>query len=409
MKNFRLNKQVLILCYIMVCMLLIPIMASGSSNKSNLENYEKFYISPELQSILAPLYPSSDSLNPDLNNFNDNFDDNSIFDTDLSQLISNKSNIKSQKVKIIMIFNENIEKDDRINIINSVFEEFEILANYDIISGTYLSLSVEELAKKESNLSNIDGIKKIHKSQMYNYPYINSDLPETSSLSKSSYPNWWIPAIGAENLEYNGTGVRVAVIDTGIFNHPDLNLVMNKSFVSGENPLNDIDDYGHGTHVAGLIGSDGSASGGEYRGVAPGVSLISARAGNFSGLEEGDIIKAIQWCVDSTDDGGAGADIISMSFGGGLPDENDPLALAIAGIFTNNVILVASAGNEGPGYFTGSSPASGLEIISVGATDSSDKLAWFSSWGPTMSYLGYPDVLAPGVNVIATEAPNSVI
>jgi len=405
MKNFRINKQALILCYIIVCMLLIPIMASGSSNKSNLENNEKFYINPELQSILTSVYSSSDSLNPDLNIKAEN----SIFDADLYQLLSNSSKSKSQKVKIIIIFKENIGKDHRISIINSVFEEFEILGNYDIISGTYLSLSVEELAKKESKLSNIDSIKKIYKSQLYDYPYINSDLPETSSLSKSSYPNWWIPAIGADSLAYDGTGVRVAVIDTGIFNHPDLNLVMNRSFVSGESSLNDIDDYGHGTHVAGLIGSDGGASGGQYRGVAPGVSLISARAGNFSGLEEGDIINAIDWCVKDEISGGAGADIISMSFGGGLPDANDPMTLAISGIVNNSVILVASAGNEGPGYFTGSSPASGLEIISVGATDSSDKLASFSSWGPTMSYLGYPDILAPGVNVIATEAPNSVI
>ena len=244
---------------------------------------------------------------------------------------------------------------------------FEILGNYNIISGTYLSISVEELVKQEFNLFNNENITKIHKSQLYDYPYINSEinsvLPKTSSLSQSSYPNWWIPAIGAESLAYDGTGVRVAVIDTGIYDHPDLNLVAFRSFVSGENPLNDIDDYGHGTHVAGLIGSDRGASSGEYRGVAPGVSLISARAGNFSGLEEGDIINAIDWCVEDEGSGGAGADIISMSFGGGLPDANDPMTLAMTGIVNNSVILVASAGNEGPGYFTGSSPASGLEII----------------------------------------------
>ncbi|MHA1671184.1 MAG: S8 family serine peptidase [Promethearchaeota archaeon] len=413
MKNFRPNKQVLILCYIIACMLIIPIMASGSNDALNLENHEKIHINPELISVLTSISSVDDVMNPDFGISDGNLDENSIFDTDLRQLLSDCSTLKPQKVKIIIIFEENIEKDHRIDIINSVFEEFEILGNYDIISGTYLSLSVEELAKSESNLFNIDSIKKIYKSQIYDYPYINSeidsDLPKTNSLSKSSYPNWWIPAIGAENLTYDGTGVRVAVIDTGIFNHPDLNLVMNRSFISTESPLNDTDDYGHGTHVAGIVGSDGGASSGEYRGVAPGVSLISARAGNFSGLEEGDILNAIDWCVEDESNGGAGADIISMSFGGGLPDPNDPMTLAMSGVVNNSVILVASSGNEGSGYFTGSSPASGLEIISVGATDSSDQLASFSSWGPTMSYLGYPDVLAPGVNIIATEAPNSVI
>jgi len=405
MHNFRIKKEGLILCYIMTCMLLIPIMASGGSNATYKNNHEKIITNPELQSLLASIYSSRDSSNPDLK-INAK---NSIFDTDLTQLLSNSSNSKSQKVKIIMLFKENVEKDNRLDIINSVFEEFEILGNYDIISGTYLSISLEELAAKETMLSNIDDIKKIYKSQLYDYPYMNSDLPETSSLSKSSYPNWWIPAIGAESLAYNGTGVRVAVIDTGIYDHPDLNIVMSKNFVSGESPLNATDDYGHGTHVAGLIGSDGDTSGGQYHGVAPGVSLINARAGNFSGLEEGDIINAIEWCVNSTEDGGAGADIISMSFGGGLPDANDPMTLEMSGIVNHSVILVAAAGNDGPGYFTGGSPASGVEIISVGATDSSDTLASFSSWGPTMSYLGYPDVVAPGVDVISTEAPNSVI
>ncbi|MHA1499466.1 MAG: S8 family serine peptidase, partial [Promethearchaeota archaeon] len=327
-------------------------MASGSSDNSDLENNEKYYINPELNSILTSIYSVDDLVNPGLNIIDDQFDENSIFDTDLRQLLSNISNSKSQKVKIIVIFKEDIDKDHRINIIKSVFEEYEILGNYDIISGTYLRLSVEELAKKESILSTFDSIKKIHKSQMYDYPYINSeinsDLPETSSLSKNSYPNWWIPAIGAENLAYDGTGVRVAVIDTGIFNHPDLNIVMNRSFISGENPLHNIDDYGHGTHIAGLIGSDGSASSGEYRGVAPGVSLISARAGNFSVFEEGDIINAIDWSVKDQGSGGAGADIISMSFGWGLPDANDPMTLAMSGIVNNSVILVVSAGNGGP-------------------------------------------------------------
>ncbi|GAG84740.1 unnamed protein product, partial [marine sediment metagenome] len=73
------------------------------------------------------------------------------------------------------------------------------------------------------------------------------------------------------------------------------------------------------------------------------------------------------------------------------------------------VIFVASAGNDGPGYFTGSTPASGIDVISVGATDDDNELAWFSSWGPTFGYIGYPDVSAPGVNIISTEAADSII
>jgi len=70
---------------------------------------------------------------------------------------------------------------------------------------------------------------------------------------------------------------------------------------------------------------------------------------------------------------------------------------------------VSSAGNSGPEYISGGSPASGIDVISVGASDSNNDLASFSSWGPSLSYLSYPDIVAPGVNIISTEAPNSVI
>ena len=90
--------------------------------------------------------------------------------------------------------------------------------------------------------------------------------------------------MGADNLGYDGSGVRVAVIDTGIYDHPDLNVVLHENFINGESPVDTFDYVGHGTHVAGIIGSDGGGSSGVYRGVAPGVSLISAKAGDLSGL-----------------------------------------------------------------------------------------------------------------------------
>ncbi|MFX1313297.1 MAG: S8 family serine peptidase, partial [Promethearchaeota archaeon] len=170
------------------------------------------------------------------------------------------------------------------------------------------------------------------------------------------------------------------------------------------------DDVGHGTHVGGIIAGDGTGSDGEYRGVAPGALLINARAGNASGLEEADIISAIEWSSEPENIGGAGADIISMSFGGGYPYISDLITQAISFAKKNyGVIFVASAGNDGPGYFTGSTPAAGVDVISVGATDKYDELASFSSWGPTFGYIGYPDVVAPGVNIISTEAENSII
>jgi subtilisin family serine protease len=260
------------------------------------------------------------------------------------------------------------------------------------------------LLNQKENLEQFAVIKNVFKSKTYSLPYINDDLPETSALNKNSYPNWWVSAVGADNLVYDGSGIKVAVIDTGIYEHPDLNIGAARSFVSDELPSEYQDDYGHGTHVAGIIGSNGYSSGGTYRGIAPGVTLINAKAGSLSSFDDGDIINAIQWSVNTE-----AVDIISMSFGDINPVANDPLTLALSAATDNGVICVSSAGNSGPSYISGGSPASGIDVISVGASDSNNNLASFSSWGPTYSYLNYPDIVAPGVNIISTEAPKSLI
>jgi len=327
-----------------------------------------------------------------------------IFDDLLIKELAMQEQNGVTEIKTIMLFEETTSKSERIEFIDNALEEYVILDNYDIIPAVYLKCQLSELTSKIETLESFNILKKVYKSRNYLFPYIQEEFPSSSALNSNLYPNWWLPAIGAENLAYDGTGVRVAVIDTGIYDHPDLNLTANRNFVSDESVLDYDDLIGHGTHVAGIIGGNGSGSGGLYKGVAPGVSLINAKAGDATGLEEGDVISAIEWSVIT-----ANADIISMSFGDNYPIASDPMILALANVTKNGVITVSSAGNSGPEYFSGGSPASGIDVISVGATDSNNNLASFSSWGPTLSYLGYLDVVAPGVNIIATEAPDSII
>ncbi|MFX1324686.1 MAG: S8 family serine peptidase [Promethearchaeota archaeon] len=359
------------------------------------------------EDLLNQIYSRNDD--PSLGQINEN----SIFDPNLKDhlldLSLNAPNINN-KDKIIFLFKDHVSKSRRIDIISSIFTDCRIIRNYDIISGVYTELNLNELLLYEGTLNEIDELEKIYLSEKFESPYILDNTLQISALNKDLYPNWWIPAVGAEDLAYDGTGVRVAVIDTGIYNHPGLNIVANQNFVTDENATYYNDDIGHGTHVAGIIGGDGTGSDGLYRGVAPGVSLINARAGNASGLLEGDIVNAIEWSAKPIGLGGAGADIISMSFGGGYPYISDIITEAISNAQDSyGVIFVASAGNDGPEYFTGSSPASGIDVISVGATTITGNLASFSSWGPTFKYIGYPDVVAPGVNIISTEAKNSQI
>ena len=400
MKNLWTKINFFLISIILISSVVSPIFGTGIMND---ENYSYLY---RLESNTTEF--SIFNSNRAAPNIGDTIPPNNkqdaIFgDLLIKELAMHKQNGVSE-IKTIMLFEETTSKSERIEFIDNTLEDYTILDNYDIIPAVYLKCQLSELASKIETLESFSTLKKVYKSRNYLLPYFQDEIPSSSDLNSNLYPNWWLSAIGAENLAFDGTGVRVAVIDTGVYEHPDLNLTANRNFVSSESVLDYNDLVGHGTHVAGIIGGNGSGSGGLYKGVAPGISIINAKAGDATGLEEGDIISAIQWSANT-----ANADIISMSFGDSYPIASDLMILALASVTENGVITVSSAGNSGPEYLSGGSPASGIDVISVGATDSNNNLASFSSWGPSLSYLGYLDVVAPGVNIISTEAPKSII
>ncbi|MFO7794566.1 MAG: S8 family serine peptidase [Promethearchaeati archaeon] len=330
---------------------------------------------------------------------------NSLFGTELKDYLNSLDINKiteDNKIKLIFQFEEGVSKNQRINIIDSLFENYKIINNLDIVSALYCEVNIIELIEIESDTAQFFQVLSINKPRLFSQPVFTKETLKGSNLNENSYPNWWISAIGADNLDYDGSGVNVTVLDSGVYNHLDLNIINRDSFVDDETSSTDYN--GHGTHVAGIIGSNGASSGGKYRGVAPGVNIINAKAGNVSGgLSEIDIFEAIQWAAPKSD-------IISMSFGGSIFDESEIISSAITNAKNNHgVIFVASAGNSGPDYYTGGIPASHPDVISVGATNEDNELASFSSWGPSLTYLGYPDLVAPGVHIISTSAVNSVI
>ncbi len=399
-----------ILLILLITFFLIPFLGLANLSPINHDLNPNEEINVDQISSLFTNKINSDNL--DLNIHVEN--EGSVFDEKLKEYLSGTKSFDKMtqaNIKVIILFQSDTTKQERVSIIDSIIEDYEILANYDIIPAIYLKLNPNQLIVNEKSLEEAESIKSVYKSQIYNSPYISEEDFEFNALDQDFYSNWWLSAIGAENLSYDGSGVRVAVIDTGVYDHPALNVIENRNFVFNESIQNYDDNVGHGTHVAGIIGGDGSGSSGEeYRGIAPGALIINARAGNESGLEEGDIINAIEWSAKPTDSDGAGADIISMSFGGGDASISDPITQAISSAKNNyGVMFVAAAGNSGPDYFTGSTPATGIDVISVGATDKDDELASFSSWGPTFGYIGFPDVVAPGVNIISADAPQSSI
>jgi len=204
-----------------------------------------------------------------------------------------------------------------------------------------------------------------------------------------------VPIIGADELwsEYDGSGITIAVIDTGIdSSHPDLKnkIVDQVSFVKDE-PSSE-DGYGHGTHVAGIIAGSGIASGSKYMGVAPEASLMNVKVIGKNGWgTSSSVISGIEYAVDH------GADVISLSLGDYIwpPDGTDPVAMAANAAVDAGVVVVAAAGNAGTAFYI-ASPASAEKVIAVGATTKQDDIAMYSSMGPTWDHRIKPEISAPG-------------
>ena len=261
--------------------------------------------------------------------------------------------------------------------IKNMFNLFQIIDFYPEIQ----SISPVHSLKLDSNDLN----KNILDNQSWDAPF--------------SYENWWNKAIGMNGLEYTGKGVNLAIMDTGITVHPDFfingdpnapRIVKSINFAQEDGVVDPdyvFDDYGHGTHCAGIAGGNGHLSDSKYHGVATDVNLINVRAINSTGeAEEDAIIKGIEWCVNNN------VDIISMSFGGGLPESWSIEAYAIQEAVRRGVVIVAAVGNDGPYFFTGGSPASNLYSIAVGATDINNHVVSFSSLGPTLTGQVLPDI-----------------
>ncbi|MBC9712027.1 S8 family serine peptidase [Streptomyces sp. TRM66268-LWL] len=218
-----------------------------------------------------------------------------------------------------------------------------------------------------------------------------------------------IPQIGADKAwqaGYDGKGVKVAVLDTGVDEtHPDLvgQQLVEKNFSASADTK---DRQGHGTHVASTVAGTGAKSGGKFKGVAPGAGLIDGKVLDDTGSgEESDIIEAIEWAV------GEGADIVSMSLGGPDAPGVEPLEEAVNTYTENNgVLFTVAAGNEGPGASTVGSPGAADGALTVGAVDDNDAMASFSSRGPRVGDGAIkPDVTAPGVDITAASAPGNSI
>ncbi|MGW2226197.1 S8 family peptidase [Streptomyces formicae] len=217
-----------------------------------------------------------------------------------------------------------------------------------------------------------------------------------------------VKQIGADKAwaaGYDGKGVRIAVLDTGVdTTHPDLKdqVAAEKNFTGAADAK---DRYGHGTHVASTVAGTGAKSGGTFKGVAPGAELLNGKVLDDDGYgDDSGIVAGMEWAAAEK------ADIVNLSLGGGDTPGIDPLEATVNKLSADQGILFAiSAGNDGRPGSVGS-PGSADAALTVGAVDDNDKLADFSSQGPRVGDGAIkPDVTAPGVDITAAAAPGSVI
>lgn len=212
-----------------------------------------------------------------------------------------------------------------------------------------------------------------------------------------------------------GTGIGVAVVDTGIMGaHPDLldatghsRVVANVAFGPSANVL---DTYGHGTHVAGIIGGNGAASNGAYMGVAPKVNLVNVKVSDDNGSAvASDVVEGLQWILDNK--ATYNIRVVNMSFNSSVMQSYnvDPLDAAVEVLWFNKVVVVVSSGNDGKNALY--PPANDPFVITVGATDDrgtadtkDDVQAPFSGWGTSTDGFSKPDISAPGVNIVSLLA-----
>ena len=215
-----------------------------------------------------------------------------------------------------------------------------------------------------------------------------------------------------------GQGVTVAVLDTGIDRRPDFaGRLIGGVDLTGENdPFQD--DYGHGTFVAGLIAGDGTSSGGQYQGEAPGADLVSIKVAGADGTTDlVRLILGLQWAIQNRLTYNIGVLNMSLGFRPFESTTINPLDLAVEAAWNSGIAVVASAGNAGPTNGTILSPGDDPLVMTVGALDDlaqpvtgNDEMTNFSSAGPT-SIDGWvkPDLVTSGRSVVSVAAPGSTI
>ena len=264
--------------------------------------------------------------------------------------------------------------------------------------------------------------------------YDPSSMTSMSSISQiTGAQSMW-------NLGWTGQGVDIALIDTGIARVPGLDRAgkvidgPDLSFDSQEPTLTNIDAFGHGTHMAGIIAGSDVAPGTsgancktclgksaytdvtKFEGIAPDARLINVKVGAYDGAADvSQVIAGIDWVVQHAHDRGFNIRVINLSFGTDTTQDPllDPLVFAAEQAWNAGIVVVAASGNDGRGEGPLAAPAVSPSVIAVGASDPHGSLDIRDDKTPSFSQRGDDrrrvDLVAPGVSVISLRVPGGFV
>jgi len=319
---------------------------------------------------------------------------NIFLSREVAQSFVKNRKIKSHTKEILDTHNDIAKK------LKKDYKDLEIKREWkDLMNGMAITIKRKDLEK----IKNLHDVKNVWEDE-------NLTILLDDSVPLINADDVWKELDGSgDNI--TGNGIKVAIIDTGIaYNHPAFEPSCDTSaFISGNcnktiygydfyNDDNDpYDDNGHGTHCAGIVASENST----YKGVAPNATLLAYKVCSSGGsCPSSNVISGIENATLY------GADVISISLGGAGYADN-VFQTSIDNAVANGTVVIISAGNAGPRFYTVGSPGATLSAITVGATDKSNNIASFSSRGFSLYSNGSiagikPDVVAPGVYITST-------
>ena len=318
------------------------------------------------------------------------------------------SNVKPDATVDVIVQYTHPPSDDRYRMLSRIGARHK--AHLQLINAEAVTLSRRDLdaLAEDPDVARISSDQPVFGSLDYAIPATNADL-------------------AAKIYGYDGTGIGIAVIDSGIVDIPDLHnssgyRVRYSQNFAGNGGGSAVDQYGHGTHVAGIVGGNGGKSTGSnfkstFRGVAPNANLINLRVLDKNGVgSDSAVIAAITQAIALKNT--YNIRVINLSLGRPVYESytQDPLCQAVEKAWKAGIVVVVAAGNYGRsnpgginGYGTISAPGNDPYVITVGAmkTDgtpsrSDDTIASYSSKGPTQfDHIVKPDLVAPGNRVVS--------